>query len=81
MRSVWREVDSQYNIAHLWHEKQLVIVSDVPAGTCEQCGQSHVDPDVSARLEQYLQNCDTCRPQRYIQVPEFSAAQILDADL
>ncbi len=57
-----------------------MIVSDVPAETCRQCGQSHVAPDVSARIEQFLHNCKNCQPIRYIQVPEFSASQILYPD-
>ena len=64
----------------LWHDKQLVIVSDVPAEMCRQCGQSHVASDVSARIEKFLFTCDHCQPQRYIQVPEFSAAQILQPE-
>lgn len=65
---------------HLWHENHLVIVCDVPANVCRQCGQSHVAKDISTRIEQYLHNCDHCQPQRYIQVPEFSAAQILHSE-
>ena len=65
---------------HLWHKKQLVIVCDVPAQICRQCGQSHVDREVSVRIEQFLHNCEHCQPQRYIQVPEFSASQILTPD-
>lgn len=65
---------------HLWHDEQLVIVRDVPASVCQQCGQSHVAQEISAQIEKYLHNCDQCQPQRYIQVPEFSADQILATD-
>lgn len=65
---------------HLWHKKQLVIVCDVPAETCRQCGQSYVDREISARIEEFVHHCENCQPQRYIQVPEFSAAQILASE-
>lgn len=65
---------------HLWHDTQLVIISDVPATTCRQCGQSHVDSAIADRIEQFLQRCGQCEPRRYLQVPEFSASQILQPE-
>ena len=64
----------------LWHDKQLIIVSDVPSETCQQCGQSHVSKEVSKHIEAFLNNYEQYQPQRYLQVPEFSASQILTSD-
>lgn len=63
---------------HLWHEKELVILADVPAGVCQQCGQSQIPHDVSEKIDQFLKQYQQYQPQRYIQVPEFSASQVLD---
>lgn len=64
----------------LWHDKQLIIVSDVPSETCQQCGQSYVSKEITGHIEAFLNNYDQYQPQRYLQVPEFSASQILDLD-
>ena len=65
----------------LWHDKELIIVSDVPSETCQQCGQSHVSKEISRHIEEaFLNNYDQYQPQRYLRVPEFSASQILDVD-
>ena len=64
----------------VWHDKELVIVSDVPVQACQKCGQSRMSPEVSGQIDRFLENYDQYQPQRYIQVPEFSAAQILHFD-
>jgi YgiT-type zinc finger domain-containing protein len=61
----------------LWHEEELLIVRNVPAGICQQCGQSHIAPDIMAKMDQFLKAYHQYQPQGYIQVPEFSASQIL----
>lgn len=61
----------------LWHDQDLVILRDVPAEICERCGQSHVSAEIAQQVEQFLQNYQQYQPQRYLQVPEFSAADAL----
>lgn len=62
----------------LWHEEELLIVRDVPAEICQQCGQSHVAPGIMEKMDRFLKAYHQYQPQRYIQVPEFSASQILE---
>ena len=64
----------------LWHGKQLIIVSDVPSETCQQCGQSRVSKEISRQIDAFLKNYEQYQPQRYLQVPEFSASQIVNLD-
>lgn len=61
----------------LWHAQDLVILRDVPAEICDQCGQSQVPADIAQQVEQFLQHYQQYQPQRYLQVPEFSATDVL----
>ena len=61
----------------LWHHQDLVILRDVPAEICKQCGQSHVSAEIEQQVEQFLQHYQQYQPQRYLQVPEFSAPDVL----
>lgn len=36
----------------------LVVIKDVPAGVCEQCGEKYLDSDVYKELERLARNRD-----------------------
>jgi YgiT-type zinc finger domain-containing protein len=71
------DLNASTTALQLWHEQELVILRDVPAETCEQCGQSQIPSDIAQQVEQFLENYQQYQPQRYLQVPEFSAADVL----
>jgi YgiT-type zinc finger domain-containing protein len=39
-----------------WLKDQLVIVDDLPAGVCEQCGEKVVNAEVSQHVDSLLRN-------------------------
>ena len=55
-------------------EGRLVVVEDVPAWVCEQCGEVFYEPDVVERLQELIWS--RSEPQRVISVPvwEFETA-------
>ena len=46
----------------LWHEQDLVILRDVPAELCEQCGQSYIPGDIQTQVDHFLQHYQEYRP-------------------
>lgn len=62
----------------IWHGGDLVVFRDVPADVCQQCGEAYVSPTVSERLDHFLAERSSHRPERYLAVPQFSAAQAMD---
>ena len=61
----------------LWHGEELLVLRDIPADVCAECGEAYLSPEVSERIDAFLETYHQCRPQRYIPVPEFTAAQAL----
>jgi YgiT-type zinc finger domain-containing protein len=56
---------------------ELVIVKDIPADICQQCGEAYLSAETSEKIDEFLVRCRSCRPERYIPVPEFSAAFVM----
>lgn len=50
-----------------WGQKRIII-RDVPAEVCIQCGEQYFSPEVSRRLEE-LAKLDTVPGERFIEVP------------
>ena len=59
------------------HNGELVILKDIEATICGQCGESWLTADVSEKLDGFLAEYRLHRPMRYIPVPEFSASQMM----
>lgn len=56
-----------------FHEQgRTVVVTDVPAGVCDNCGESYVAEDVTAQLLQIAVQARTMHAQ--VLVREFTAA-------
>lgn len=53
----------------LWIQGELIVVEDVPAGVCPQCGEKVVKADVGLWLEKLLQNADEIAKAPRISVP------------
>jgi YgiT-type zinc finger domain-containing protein len=48
-------VEQQITIDYRWGDT-LVVVKDVPAGVCEQCGEKYLSSDVYKELERVAKN-------------------------
>jgi len=55
----------------------LIILNDIPADVCEQCGEPYISAGTSEKLDRFLEEYRRHRPERYIPVPEFSAVQAM----
>jgi len=54
--------------------ENLIILRDVPADVCQQCGEAYLSARVSEKLDAFLDEPPR-QPLRYVTVPEFSLAQ------
>lgn len=54
---------------NFWIRGELIVVEDVPAGVCPQCGEKVVKADVGLWLEQLLTNTDQIAKAPKISVP------------
>lgn len=54
---------------NFWIRGELIVVEDVPAGVCPQCGEKVVKADVGHWLEELLQNADQIAKAPRISVP------------
>ena len=59
----------------IWRDAELVVLRDIPADVCQQCGEAYLTAEISEKLDHFLAEYHRHRPERYIAVPEFSAAQ------
>ncbi len=62
----------------IWRGEQLIVIRDVPADVCQQCNDAYVSADVSERLDRFLVEYHRHRPEQYLAVPQYSAAQALN---
>lgn len=63
----------------IWRGEELIVLRDIPADVCQQCGEAYLSAQVSERIDQFLEKYHQYRPKRYIPVPEFTAAQTIGA--
>jgi len=52
-----------------WIRKRLIVIEDVPAGVCIQCGEKIVSADVGRSLAGALKDTSRRRKARTIAVP------------
>ncbi len=57
-----------------WVKGELVVVEDVPAGVCRQCGERVVTADVGRSLAVLLENPQRRRNARRMNVPIIQSA-------
>ncbi|NJN95311.1 MAG: type II toxin-antitoxin system MqsA family antitoxin [Anaerolineales bacterium] len=62
----------------IWRGEELLIIKDVAADVCEQCHEAYLSAQVSERLDHFLSEYYRHRPERYIAVPQYSAAQAME---
>jgi YgiT-type zinc finger domain-containing protein len=52
-----------------WIKGNLIVIEDVPAGVCPQCGEKVVRSDVGRQLAVLISESDKRQPVRSISVP------------
>lgn len=60
-----------------WLGEQLVVVRDLPADVCQQCGEAYLSAEVSGKLDIFLTEDCKHRPEQILSVPAYSARQLL----
>lgn len=66
-----------YTTLEIWRGETLLVIRDVPADVCQQCHEAYLAPDVSQHLDHFLLEHHQHRPERYLAVPQYAAAQAL----
>jgi len=59
----------------IWLGEELLVIRDVSADVCQQCGEAYISAEISEKLDHFLAEHQRHRPERYIAVPQYSAAQ------
>lgn len=72
------ELKSGQTTLEIWRGAEMLVIKDVPADVCEQCNEAYISADVSERLDYFLRDYQRRRPERYLAVPQFSAAQVME---
>jgi YgiT-type zinc finger domain-containing protein len=52
-----------------WIKDQLIIVEDIPAGVCSQCGEKVVNADVGLRITALMGDSKRLQKARTISIP------------
>lgn len=58
-----------------WVKGKLIVIENVPAGVCPQCGEKVVKADVGLRLEALIEDSKGLRKARTISVPVIRFAE------
>jgi YgiT-type zinc finger domain-containing protein len=61
-----------------WRGEELLVIRDVPADVCQQCHEAYLSAAISERLDHFVNEYQRRRPERYLAVPQFSAAQMME---
>ncbi len=61
----------------VWHNLEFIIINDIPADVCEQCGEAYLTPDISEKLDHFFTEYRKHKPEKYIPVPVFSATEAI----
>ena len=63
----------------IWRGEELLVIRDVPADVCEQCHEAYLSAHVSERLDHFVDEHHRHRPERYLAVPQYMAAQVMES--
>jgi len=66
---VEKKIDYDYR-----RSNQLMVVSNVPAGVCHQCGEKYFKPDILKKMDEIYHNIfdHNQKPERTLTVPAVS---------
>ena len=59
-----------------WLGEQLVVVEDMPAHVCRQCGEAYLSPANATKLDHLLNARDKLEPEKFLNVPVYSAEHL-----
>ena len=65
-----RMIERQIN-QDFWIKGELIVIEDVPAGVCPQCGEKVVKAEVGRQIAMLTTNTKQATQARTIQVPVF----------
>jgi YgiT-type zinc finger domain-containing protein len=51
-----------------WVNEKLIVIENVPALVCEECGEKYYDAETALKLDEFLYET---KPDRIIEVPVF----------
>ena len=60
-----------------WRDGELVVLQGIPADVCQQCGDGLLSLEVSRKVEQFFKERHRFRPEKYLTVAQYSAAQFM----
>jgi len=60
-------MQEKYIKQDFWIRGELIVVEDVPAGVCPQCGEKVVKADVGQRITKLLENSDSLQKRQELQ--------------
>ena len=60
-------MQEKYIKQDLWIRGELIVVENVPAGVCPQCGEKVVKADVGQRITKLLENSDSLQKRQELQ--------------
>ena len=58
-----------------WIKGKLIVIENVPAGVCPQCGEKAVKEDVGRRISALIKHSKELRKARTISVPVIRLAE------
>jgi YgiT-type zinc finger domain-containing protein len=56
-----------------WIDGRVIVVENVPAWRCEQCGETYFDPQIVAKLQALIWS--NAEPSQVIETPVYDLAQ------
>lgn len=63
------QMEEQQIRQDFWIKGNLIVIEDVPAGVCPQCGEKVVRSNVGRQIASLLSEADRTEPVRSISVP------------
>jgi YgiT-type zinc finger domain-containing protein len=71
-----RVVEKRIEHLHRWGE-EVILLQDVPADVCEQCGEVYFSPEVLEMMDQIT--LEQAKPKATLTVPIFSLPDLVPA--
>jgi YgiT-type zinc finger domain-containing protein len=60
---------------HRW-KGQVIILEDVPADVCQQCGEAYLAPEALQAMDQLVQAGQKEQPKKQLLVPVYSLSEL-----
>lgn len=57
-----------------WYEGRLLVIENVPAWVCEQCGETYFDPDVVEQVQSLIWS--GAEPVRVVETPVYDLSAV-----